>query len=498
MAPGVGAHTSLPSRSSTLPRIPGSSTTTSPIGCFAIAPPSAVGSVLVSGRARASIISCGDGHLRLRRLPGDVHTRARRDLRRPRRRRRRRRRPPARSRLPLDRRRARARRACQGARRTHAPRRRRHPRRRRRRPAGVDAEHARRGCSPTPCSPAPIGAAYERAAPARPSAGHGPAAVARRWPARRRCSACRGSSSTGGRGSSPASAGRRSCGCSTPGRCRRRPSIDSTVRILGVIASPRDLAAARRRRASARRVEQAVAEVRELGRVQLDWLEPATPRRPARGAARRQLPRRCTTSATATSRRTATASCTSRTRDGRSSAVDETLFANLLSDQDQLRLVVLNSCEGARTTLTDPYAGVATTLDRPRRAGRRGDAVRDQRPGGDRLRRGAVHQPDRPPGPDRRRRRRGPQGDLQPRSTRSSGRRRCCSSATRTSSCSASGCRPRRCRRRRRRDADGRPTAPTSRRPPLAAWRRRRRRRRLVAVAGRRRRRRRRGRRCSC
>jgi peptidoglycan hydrolase-like protein with peptidoglycan-binding domain len=38
------------------------------------------------------------------------------------------------------------------------------------------------------------------------------------------------------------------------------------------------------------------------------------------------------------------------------------LFANLLSDQDRLRLVVLNSCEGARTTLTDPYAGVATTL----------------------------------------------------------------------------------------------------------------------------------------
>ena len=42
--------------------------------------------------------------------------------------------------------------------------------------------------------------------------------------------------------------------------------------------------------------------------------------------------------------------------------MDETLFANLLSDQDRLRLVVLNSCEGARTTLTDPYAGVATTL----------------------------------------------------------------------------------------------------------------------------------------
>ena len=48
--------------------------------------------------------------------------------------------------------------------------------------------------------------------------------------------------------------------------------------------------------------------------------------------------------------------------DGRSVEVDETLFANLLSDQNVLRLVVLNSCEGARTTFTDPYAGVATTL----------------------------------------------------------------------------------------------------------------------------------------
>jgi peptidoglycan hydrolase-like protein with peptidoglycan-binding domain len=48
--------------------------------------------------------------------------------------------------------------------------------------------------------------------------------------------------------------------------------------------------------------------------------------------------------------------------DGTSVTVDETLFANLLADQGSLRLVVLNSCEGARTTLTDPYAGVATTL----------------------------------------------------------------------------------------------------------------------------------------
>ena len=38
------------------------------------------------------------------------------------------------------------------------------------------------------------------------------------------------------------------------------------------------------------------------------------------------------------------------------------MLANLLGDQVQLQLVVLNSCQGARTTLTDPFAGVATTL----------------------------------------------------------------------------------------------------------------------------------------
>ena len=70
----------------------------------------------------------------------------------------------------------------------------------------------------------------------------------------------------------------------------------------------------------------------------------------------------CTTSATATSRPTAKACCTSRAPTARHAAVDGTELANLLADQTSLRLVVLNSCEGARTTLTDPYAGVATTL----------------------------------------------------------------------------------------------------------------------------------------
>jgi len=39
-------------------------------------------------------------------------------------------------------------------------------------------------------------------------------------------------------------------------------------------------------------------------------------------------------------------------------------LATLLGNQPSLRLVVLNSCEGGRTSSTDPFAGVATTLVR--------------------------------------------------------------------------------------------------------------------------------------
>jgi hypothetical protein len=42
--------------------------------------------------------------------------------------------------------------------------------------------------------------------------------------------------------------------------------------------------------------------------------------------------------------------------------LDSGELASLLADQTALRLVVLNACDGARTSLTDPFAGIATTL----------------------------------------------------------------------------------------------------------------------------------------
>src|SRR6476646_1471040 len=139
------------------------------------------------------------------------------------------------------------------------------------------------------------------------------------------------------------------------------PVIDGAVRILGIVASPEDLAPLDVD-GERRRIEQAMSSVVAAGQVRLDWLEPASPR-----SLRLALRDGNYHAVHYVGHSDFTAAgdgviYLEHPDDGTSVAVDETLFANLLSDQNQLRLVVLNSCEGARTTLTDPYAGVATTL----------------------------------------------------------------------------------------------------------------------------------------
>ncbi len=139
------------------------------------------------------------------------------------------------------------------------------------------------------------------------------------------------------------------------------PTIDAKVRMLAVVASPSDLPPLDVE-SERRRIEQVVAGMAAAERVELDWLDPATPR-----ALRHALRDGNYHVLHYVGHSAFTANgdgmlYLEQDADGRSVGVDSTLFANLLSDQDRLRLVVLNSCEGARTTLTDPYAGVATTL----------------------------------------------------------------------------------------------------------------------------------------
>ena len=144
--------------------------------------------------------------------------------------------------------------------------------------------------------------------------------------------------------------------------CRSRRRSTASVRILGVVASPTDCApldvAGERARGRAGRGRRWST----LGRVAARLAGAGDAAAAARGAARRQLPRAALRRPQRLhGRRRGRAVPRGRRRHARPS-VDGTELANLLADQTSLRLVVLNSCEGARTTLTDPFAGVATTL----------------------------------------------------------------------------------------------------------------------------------------
>ena len=132
------------------------------------------------------------------------------------------------------------------------------------------------------------------------------------------------------------------------------------MRILAVIASPTDLSpldVAQERE----RVAKAVSAVEKMGRVQVDWLEPAT-----RSALRTKLAdgkyhvlHYVGHSAFEDGEgRLFLEKAGDRTKD----PVDTEWLANVIADERQLRLAVLNSCEGARTSVEDPYAGVAATL----------------------------------------------------------------------------------------------------------------------------------------
>ena len=135
--------------------------------------------------------------------------------------------------------------------------------------------------------------------------------------------------------------------------------ITGTVRILGVVSNPNEFARLDVR-AEQRRVEKAVSAMKKAGRVELKWLPSATPEslRQALLDEYHVLHYIGHSSFTAAN----DGAIYLRNADGSAAEVDGTKLANMLSDQNSMRLVVLNSCEGARTTLNDPYAGVATTL----------------------------------------------------------------------------------------------------------------------------------------
>ncbi len=136
--------------------------------------------------------------------------------------------------------------------------------------------------------------------------------------------------------------------------------IEGPVQILGVVASPEGLPplAVEDER---QRVEAALGGMVERGLVELEWCDPAS----------KESLFDCLANGTfhivhfiGHSDFTAEGAGTVYLvgDDGQAEAMTESLLSMLLGDQTSLRLVVLNSCKAARTTLTDPYGGIATTL----------------------------------------------------------------------------------------------------------------------------------------
>ena len=139
------------------------------------------------------------------------------------------------------------------------------------------------------------------------------------------------------------------------------PAIEGAVRILGVVANPPDTAPldAAGERA---RVERAVAGMVAAGAVVVDWLAPATPRR-LREVLRDGSYHVLHYVGHGDFTPSGDGVLYLEDDDGTGhTELDSGELASLLADQTALRLVVLNACDGARTSLTDPFAGIATTL----------------------------------------------------------------------------------------------------------------------------------------
>jgi hypothetical protein len=145
-----------------------------------------------------------------------------------------------------------------------------------------------------------------------------------------------------------------------PRRNLAAPAVTTPLRVLAVISNPTNLppldVSDERRR-----IELALQDIRDL--VEVDWLVPASPKRlqhallDGRYHILHYIGHSHFTGEVGV--------LYLEGDDGRAVPVDETTFATLLAahlDRQLLRLVVLNSCDGARTTVGDPFAGIAATL----------------------------------------------------------------------------------------------------------------------------------------
>ena len=135
--------------------------------------------------------------------------------------------------------------------------------------------------------------------------------------------------------------------------------VEGNVRILGLIANPEGsqvLNVADERA----KVDMALAKVRKDRGVDVDWLDPATPRRLRQTLQEGNY--HILHFVGHSEYRDGEGVLFLEDDDGKMAQVSTSQFVNLLGDQATLRLVVLNSCEAARSDAMDPFAGLATSI----------------------------------------------------------------------------------------------------------------------------------------
>ena len=136
--------------------------------------------------------------------------------------------------------------------------------------------------------------------------------------------------------------------------------IDGPVRVLGVVASPTGLIPLDVEDERSR-IASALDSMIDRGLVELEWCDPATPRS-LRHSLRDGTFHILHFVGHSDFNASGDGTLYLLDEDGAPSPVTDSVLTTLLGDQTSLRLVVLNSCKGARTTLTDPFSGIATSL----------------------------------------------------------------------------------------------------------------------------------------
>jgi hypothetical protein len=144
-------------------------------------------------------------------------------------------------------------------------------------------------------------------------------------------------------------------------RPRSPLKVSLPIRILAVVSTPTDAEQIDVQQEKAK-FEHALADLIESKKVAIDWLEDATLEGLRRQVGRETYHVFHYIGHGGYDQKAGGGTLLFQDEFGRGRPVTGFQLATILNDEESICLAVLNSCEGARTSLDDPFAGVATSL----------------------------------------------------------------------------------------------------------------------------------------